>query len=124
MEVHMIKDNKNIGNYGEDLALNFLKNKNHIILARNFRIRRGEIDIISKIDDILVFTEVKTRYNKTFGLPLESINCSKIKTIKLIASYFIQNKKLYYLNVRFDVIEIYLNYYDESFKVNYIENAF
>ncbi|MDS0524906.1 YraN family protein [Clostridium sp. SHJSY1] len=120
----MIKNNKNIGNHGEDLALNFLKKKNHKILERNFRVSRGEIDIISQIDDILVFTEVKTRYNKNFGFAIESINSPKIRTIKLIASKYIHIKKLYDFNVRFDVIEIYLNYFDENFKLNYIENAF
>lgn len=119
-----MKNNKNIGNYGEDIALNFLKSNNHKILTRNFRTSRGEIDIISKVGDILVFTEVKTRYNKNFGFALESINLSKMRTIKLIASRYIQVKNLYDFNIRFDVIEIYLNYYDENFKLNYIENAF
>ncbi|MBD7910435.1 YraN family protein [Clostridium cibarium] len=120
----MFKDNKHIGNYGEDLATKFLQSKNHLILERNFRTARGEIDIISKIEDILIFTEVKTRYNKNYGFPSESINYFKVSTIKFIASYFIQKKKLYNLNIRFDVIEIYLNYYDENYRVNHIENAF
>ena len=116
--------NKNIGDYGENLALELLLNKNHKLLTRNFRKRNGEIDLITKIDDILVFTEVKTRYSNKYGYPLESVNNSKQNTIKNTASYFIYLNNLYNINVRFDVIEIFLNNYDESHKIIHIEDAF
>lgn len=120
----MNKENKNIGNYGEDLASQYLENNNHKIINKNFTIRQGEIDIISIINNILVFTEVKSRYSKKYGTPLESISYSKMKNIKFLASYFIYKNKLYDYNVRFDVIEVMFNYYDNEYKINHIKDAF
>ncbi|WP_294351820.1 YraN family protein [uncultured Clostridium sp.] len=116
--------NKNIGNYGEDIASNYLLSKNHKILSRNFRCKQGEIDIISKHNNILIFTEVKSRYSLDFGKPLESISSYKLNKIKSVASYYIYTKSLYNINIRFDIIEIYFNYYNNKFKINHIENAF
>lgn len=120
----MHTENKNIGAYGEELATEYLNTINHIILAKNFRIKKGEIDIVSRIEDIIVFTEVKTRYTNTYGTPKESVTFSKQNTIKLIASYFIYKNNLYTCNVRFDVIEINLNYYNNDFKINHLNDAF
>lgn len=120
----MKKDNKNIGNYGEDLVSNFLKNNNHKILHRNFRAYSGEIDIISIFNNILIFTEVKTRFSKEYGLPFEAVTKSKQQNIKKLASYYIYFYKLKNYYVRFDVAEIYLNNFDNSYKINIIEDAF
>ena len=120
----MHTENKNIGTYGEELATDYLKNNNHIILTNNFRIKKGEIDIISRIEDIIVFTEVKTRYTNLYGTPMEGVTFSKQNTIKLVASYFIYKNNLYNCNVRFDVIEINLNYYNNDFKINHLNDAF
>ena len=97
---------------------------NHIILFNNFRNNRGEIDIVSKIKDIVVFTEVKTRYSKLFGIPSEAVTPSKQHTIKMIASYFLYKNKLYDCNVRFDIVEVNLNYYDNGYRINHIKDAF
>ena len=120
----MKTENKNIGTYGEQLATEYLKKNKHIILTNNFRIKKGEIDIISRVEDIIVFTEVKTRYNRLYGVPLEGVTFSKQNTIKLIASYFIYKYSLYNCNVRFDVVEVNLNYYDEGYRINHINDAF
>ena len=116
--------NKNIGDFGENLALELLVNKNHKLLTRNFRRRNGEIDLITTINHILVFTEVKTRYSNKYGYPSEAVNYSKQNTIKKIASSFIYLNNFYDMNVRFDVIEIFLNHYDESYKIIHTEDAF
>lgn len=120
----MKKDNKNIGNYGEDLVSNFLKNNKHKILHRNFRKSNGEIDIISLFNNIIIFTEVKTRFSKEYGLPFESVTKNKQKNIKKLASYYIYFYKLKNYYVRFDVAEVYLNNFDNSYKINIIEDAF
>lgn len=116
--------NKPIGYYGEDLASIYLQKANHIILDKNFTKRNGEIDIISKIKDILVFTEVKTRFSKSYGSPLESITLEKQKRIKYTASYYIHVKGFYNINVRFDVIQILLNYYNSDYNISHIPDAF
>ncbi len=120
----MNSDNKNIGSYGEDLACNFLSKKDHIIMIRNFNTRHGEIDIISRINDIIVFTEVKSRYSKKFGSPSQSITFIKKNTIKKTALYFLYKNNLHNINIRFDVIEVILNYYDNEYYINHFENAF
>src|SRR5689334_13579858 len=78
------------GNYGEELACKFLKEKGYKILERNYRIRGGEIDIITREEDYLVFVEVKTRYSHDFGLPEESITPWKIKALLKTALFYIQ----------------------------------
>ena len=123
-ELYMKELNRTIGAFGEDLAINFLIRKNHTLIERNFRKRNGEIDIITKFKDIIVFTEVKTRYTLRYGLPCEAVDYKKQNKIKSIASYFIHINKLYNINIRFDVIQIFLNTYDDNYKIIYIEDAF
>lgn len=120
----MIFNTKTIGNYGEDIACTYLKRKGHRILARNFITKHGEIDIISRINNIIVFTEVKSRYSTVYGAPRCSVTISKQRKIRSSARYYLYINKCYNLYVRFDVIEILFNHYDNSYKVNYIENAF
>lgn len=74
--------NQKIGNLGENIAKNFLIRKGYQIITTNFKIRSGEVDIICKKDDFLIFIEVKTRTNKTFGYPEESFNIRKRKRFK------------------------------------------
>ena len=120
----MKKFNKFIGFYGEELAQSFLKKHNHKIISTNFQTRLGEIDIISFDDDILVFTEVKTRFNKNFGSPSESISKSKIKNILKVANQYIYLKKATNFFIRFDVVEIYLDDSSNNFKSIHIKDAF
>lgn len=116
--------NKEIGSYCEDLAQKFLKNNNYHIIDCNFRNFLGEIDIICARDDLLIIVEVKGRYNYDYGLPKESINFSKQKSIIKITNSYIHYKKFFDTNIRFDVIEIYLNQKNTLFKINHIKDAF
>lgn len=116
--------NKPIGNFGEDLCTEYLiKNKYHI-LDRNFKKKNGEIDIIAKKNNILSFVEVKTRYSQNFSSPLECINYKKQITIKKIASYYIYINNLYNCYIRYDACFIIMNKYDNTYKINYINDAF
>ena len=120
----MKKLNKEIGNYCENLAKEYLlKNKYHI-LDCNFRNFLGEIDIICSQDTLLIIVEVKGRYNYDYGLPKESINISKQKSIIKVTNSYIYYKKLININIRFDVIEVYLNQQTALFKINHITDAF
>jgi putative endonuclease len=67
-----LKD-KSPGAWGEDLALRYLIQHGYTLLDRNYRTRRGEIDLIVRKDDILVFVEVKLRRQTAFGDPLEAV---------------------------------------------------
>lgn len=76
---------------GEDLACRHLNNKGYSIIRRNVKYRKGEIDIIAKNGDMLVFVEVKTRSNDKFGYPEEAFTWQKRKRLeKAILRYLLQ----------------------------------
>ena len=111
---------KNIGDYGEKLAENFLLEKGYAILARNYRGKSGEIDIVALQRDYIVFVEVKTRKNNLYMTARESVNPSKQKRIRSTAREYLFAYKPKYKFVRFDVIE----YYTENNTIDHYVNAF
>ncbi|MFA9399180.1 MAG: YraN family protein [Clostridiaceae bacterium] len=120
----MIISNKEKGDLGEGFAIEYLKKKNIKILDKNFRIRTGEIDIIGVDKNILVFYEVKTRTNYHFGLPCEAVNLAKKKNIKKLAEFYILKNNYFQYDIRFDVVEIYLDKNAKFKKIEWIKNAF
>lgn len=120
----MKKYNKNIGGYCESLAANYLKKNSYYILDMNFRNVLGELDIICTKHNILIIVEVKGRYTRDFGIPSESVTLSKQKSIIKITKSYILYKHYFNFNIRFDVIEVYLNNIDNSYKINHIKDAF
>ncbi|MFD3156545.1 YraN family protein [Haloimpatiens sp. FM7330] len=116
--------NKDIGNYGESLAQEYLKKMGYIILDKNFRCKLGELDLIGKDDTFIAFIEVKTRYSNLYGYPCEAVTKSKQFRIYKIAQLYILKKKLFKCNFRFDVVEIILNKNDEKPSIRLIKNAF
>lgn len=115
--------NKTLGVFGEDCAAKFLEDKGYTIVARNFRIRSAEIDIIAQIDDVIIFVEVKARSSIRHGLPVEAVNVRKQKKIIEAASVFLQDEKFCECACRFDVVEVYLRG-EHVEELNHIENAF
>ena len=116
--------NKTIGKYGETIAADYLINNGYKILDRNFQTRYGEVDIIGVKDDLIIFFEVKSRYTKSFGTPLESVTCHKKGKIVSISSYYIYVNNLYDYNIRYDVIEIIFNHLNDTYKINHLIDAF
>ena len=116
--------NKKIGAIGEQLAVNYLKNKGYSILDCNYRTRLGEIDIIATINDRIVFIEVKTRSSSAFGTPSEAVNYKKQMTIRRVSQQYLLSNKLREDNLylRFDVIEVRL--IGKKYTMNHMENAF
>lgn len=113
-------NNKKIGEYGENIACDYLLNHEFEIIYKNYFSRFGEIDIIA-IDienQDIVFIEVKTRKNFLCGRPLEFVNLSKRNKIKKTALDFIEKKNLLDKNFRFDIIEV------SGKKIWHIKNAF
>ena len=116
--------NKDIGNYSEKIAERYLESKGYYILDKNFRNKFGEVDIICRKADLIIFVEIKSRYTNSYGSPLESVTCYKQNKIILLSKYYILNKNLVNFNIRYDVIEIYLNHLNNLYKVNHIIDAF
>ena len=109
------------GTRGEIIAANYLKKKGYKIIARNYRNKIGEIDLIALDGEVLVFVEVKTRISKAFGDPLEAINLTKQEKIHRIATLFLMNNNLMEKPFRFDAISILG---DSEEDIKHIEEAF
>ena len=107
-----------VGQRGEDAAIEYLKTQNYIILDRNYYCHFGEIDVVAWDGEFVVFIEVKSRADTSFGLPREAVNWRKQKTIVQCASYWLYKNKRTGVPVRFDVVEILAG------NVNHIVDAF
>ena len=108
-------DKKLFGDFGEDMAEEYLIRGGCTILARNFSCRAGELDIVADKDGELVFCEVKTRKSDSYGFPAEAVNYRKRERMKKAAAYFALINSLGGRRMRFDVIEVYLNHYEGAF---------
>ena len=95
-----------LGVSGEQQAKKHLIKQGYKVLETNYKTVLGEIDIIAKKDDFIVFVEVKTRSNTKFGLPRESVTPYKQNKIRTVATYYLKTKNMLNFNVRFDVIDI------------------
>ena len=95
-----------IGNEGEGFAMTFLARQGLSILERNYTYNHGEIDIVAKDGDELVFVEVKMRRNRRFGLPEESVTPAKQELIRRTAEGYMEEKNIRNVSCRFDVVAI------------------
>jgi len=117
-----------IGKFGEKYAADFLRSQGYRILTTNFRARFGEIDLIA-LDILnsrqLVFVEVKTRTDESFGLPQESVTYSKkTKLLKTALHFLSVSREKTYSGWRIDVIAVKL---DEQYRlkdINHFKNIF
>ena len=100
---------KKVGNIGERYAANYLQKKGYKVIARNFKVKVGEIDIIAQDGDTLVLVEVKTRNNTLYGQPEEAVNTKKIYRIQRAGEYFAQTHRGLPKKQRIEVIAIQLS---------------
>jgi putative endonuclease len=97
---------RNIGKDGERSALSFLEHRGYTILDRNYTFNHGEIDIVARDKDELVFVEVKMRRNPQFGSPEESVTPAKQELLRRTAEGYVLEKGLENCSCRFDVVAI------------------
>ena len=112
-----------LGKSGEKVALRYLERQKYRVVARNFRLFRGEIDIIAYDRKALVFIEVKTRKSTDFCFPEESVTPSKQRQIKKIAQGFLTKNDLYEVECRFDVISLIFDE-DAGYSIRHIKDAY
>lgn len=98
------------GKSGEELAAVYLRDKGYQIIFRNFHSKYGELDIVAKKNNLLVFVEVKTRTQDLFGTPGEAVDNRKQRHMNYVANYFIHQFGFHHIDMRFDVIEVQLNH--------------
>ena len=110
-----------IGQQAETLACHYLEQQGLSLIKRNYRTRRGEIDLIMRSADCLVFVEVRYRKQNYFGSPAETVSVAKQRRIITCASAYLQKNPLS-LPARFDVVSIEQSH--GSTIVNWIADAF
>jgi putative endonuclease len=110
-----------LGNKGEEIAIDFLQKNNYKILEKNWRFKKAEVDIIAIKKGILAVVEVKTRSSDYFGNPQDFVNQKKIKLLVEAINEYVISKNLD-VEVRFDIIAILKN--QEKFEINHLKDAF
>ena len=117
------QNNRSKGTKAEDIAVEYLTEKGFKIIKRNFTFgKAGEIDIVCKDKDVLVFVEVKSRSSYEYGDPILSMTNAKIKNIRRVAEAYLYVNKIENMECRFDFIGIDLR--TSKAEINYIPNAF
>lgn len=111
-----------LGKDGETWAAKYLKSNGFKILDKNYRCSLGEIDIIAKEKDTIVFVEVKTRQSDEFTEPFQSVGARKQAKIRALAEYYLQEKNCSECEIRIDVLSIVSHGKDRQ--IEHIRNAF
>ncbi|MCD4706057.1 YraN family protein [bacterium] len=115
------EERKNLGNYGERTALNFLKKKGYEILEKNYRVGHKEIDLIVQKSKTTVFVEIKTRSNSSFQKAIDALSSKQIKTLKrAIMAYSCLNKINLNLT-RMDLVAIDVNKKEKKANIKHIK---
>jgi len=109
------------GKKGEELAVNWLKDKGFEVLETNWRFKNLEADIIAIKQDCLIIVEVKTRQSNYFGEPETFVNKQKQKNLIKTANEYIERNQLN-VEVRFDIISIIVG--KQKHQINHIEDVF
>jgi putative endonuclease len=118
----MLNRRRVLGAEGEKAAEKFLRRRRYAILQRNFRCKAGEIDLIALHRRVVVFIEVKTRSQDSFGNPLEAVDKRKQRQVVRAARYFIAQHGLHEREARFDVVGVWWE--KGSVHCELVENAF
>ena len=118
----MTQERITLGKLGEDLARKRLIDLGYRILITNYRCSLGEIDLVARDDDVLVFVEIKTRKRESLGLIKEAVNRRKQTQLSKVALAYLKSNNLWGSKVRFDVVAIRL--IDGKKEIEIIKNAF
>ena len=115
--------NLSVGERGEAIAEAYLRGQRFTILEKNYRGKTGEIDIVAREGDTIVFVEVKARRNLAYGPPQLAVTAFKQRQISRTAFTWLAHRKRADAAARFDVIAIILPDHDVP-KIEHIRNAF
>ena len=110
------------GGKGEQFAVAFLERIGFTVLERNYVFAHGEIDIVAKEEDELVFVEVKTRYTRKFGAPEEAVTPAKQALVRRTAEGYVEEHHLENVSCRFDVVAIQVEH--GEMKPRHFKDAF
>ena len=111
-----------LGKTGEDLACRELERLGYAIIARRFRVRSGELDIVARDGPVLVFVEVKARAGRQFGNAAEAVTFIKQRRLTEVAKEYLVRHRVSDCRCRFDVVSIHFGAGEPAIEV--IQNAF
>jgi putative endonuclease len=110
------------GKKGETIASAFLRKNGYRVIETNYRCALGEIDIIAREKEELVFVEVKTRNSVELGYPEQAVGINKQKKMSQLALWYLEKNNLTDAKARFDVVAITIS--DAGEEIKLIKNAF
>jgi putative endonuclease len=119
----MTTERQAVGAYGERVAARHLQHEGLVVLDRNWRCPDGELDLVLRDGDDVVFCEVKTRRGEGFGSPAEAVTPDKVRRLRRLAGLWLAQTNLRPHALRFDVIEVFAQNVDDP-RVEHIRGAF
>ncbi len=114
--------NPELGNEAESMAAAYLERCGFTILEKNYRTKFGEIDLIARDKNTLVFIEVKARSSNSFGSPKDAVTQQKQKKISMAALAYLRVKRAVNTSIRFDVVAVCTR--KQQARIEIIKNAF
>ena len=112
-----------LGEYGEQLAARYLQERGMAVIERNWRCEHGELDLVARDGDCLVFCEVKTRRAVGFGHPVEAVGHEKQRRLRVLAQRWLAAHDEHAPELRFDVVGVLVRT-DRPALVNHLRAAF
>lgn len=114
---------KKLGAWGEGVAAHHLEAKGYEIVERNWRCRRGEIDLVARAGQVLVFVEVKTRRGRALGTPEEGLTLRKSRRLIELAQLYLAEHQLEDVEWRLDLVAVELDRSGKLLRCEHIPNA-
>jgi putative endonuclease len=122
--VVVVVDRIALGKWGEDIAVAYLEREGYEVLARNWRCRQGELDVVARRGSELVFVEVKTRSGLAYGEPAEAVNAVKARRIRVLAGRWLTEcRPGGFHDLRFDVVSV-LRKREAPPEITHLQGAF
>jgi putative endonuclease len=104
----MTTQRRAVGAYGERVAAQHLQEQGLVVLDRNWRCPDGEVDLVLRDGDDVVFCEVKTRRSALFGPPAAAVTHQKVRKLRQLAALWLAETDVRPREVRFDVVEVFM----------------
>jgi putative endonuclease len=114
---------KTTGLIGEKLAADFLTKQGYEIIETNYRCKEGEVDIIAKDGDFLVFVEVRAKSSRIFGSPEESVTARKKEHLKNVAARYQETHDYLPTQWRIDFVAVELDRLGKPLRIEVLKNA-
>jgi putative endonuclease len=118
----LTRERLNLGSYGEELALKKIKKLGYKKIIRNYRCPLGEVDLVARDGDCLVFIEIKTRKGKSLAYAKEAVDARKRRQLSKVALSYMKSNQCNDVKARFDVIAITIDQGQTNIEV--IQDAF